>query len=155
MKSEMDTMTILEIQSIIKDFEASTLMTLELELDNFKLRLSKNKNEAIIVKEDKKDNQTTYSNPTPALAKQQINQTVVKSPLVGTFYASSTPTGKPFVEVGQHVKKGQVVCIIEAMKIMNEITSPFSGVVKEVFVHNGDVVGFDHSLIRVGDENEK
>lgn len=150
----MDTMTILEIQSIIKDFEASTLMTLELEMDDFKLRLSKNKNDAVIIKEDKKDTSSTHSGQS-AKSKELSNQTIVRSPLVGTFYASSTPTGKPFVEVGQHVKKGQVVCIIEAMKIMNEITSPFSGVVKEVFVHNGDVVGFDHNLIRVGDENEK
>jgi acetyl-CoA carboxylase biotin carboxyl carrier protein len=155
MKSEMDTMTILEIQSIIKDFETSSLMTLELEMDGFKLRLSKNKNEAIIINEEKKDNQSTHSAQTLTSTKQQNNHTIVKSPLVGTFYASSTPTGKPFVEVGQHIKKGQVVCIIEAMKIMNEITSPFSGVVKEVFVHNGDVVGFDHNLIRVGEEHEK
>ena len=151
----MDTMTILEIQSIIKDFEASTLMTLELEMDGFKLKLSKNKNEPILIREEKKDNQNTHNTQTLTTSKQQDNQTIVKSPLVGTFYASSTPTGKPFVEVGQHIKKGQVVCIIEAMKIMNEITSPFSGVVKEVFVHNGDVVGFDHSLIRVGEEHEK
>lgn len=151
----MDTMTIIEIQSIIKDFEASTLMTLELEMDDFKLRLSKNKNEAIFIKEDKKENQTHQSSQTITSTNQQTNHTIIKSPLVGTFYASGTPTGKPFVEVGQQIKKGQVVCIIEAMKIMNEITSPFSGVVKEVFVHNGDVVGFDHNLIRVGGENEK
>jgi len=80
---------------------------------------------------------------------------MIKSPLVGTFYASSTPNGKPFVDVGQHVKKGQVVCIIEAMKIMNEITSPYTGVIKEVFVRNGDVVGFDHALMRVGEDHEK
>jgi acetyl/propionyl-CoA carboxylase alpha subunit len=68
---------------------------------------------------------------------------------------SSTPTGKPFVEVGQHVKKGQVVCIIEAMKIMNEITSPYDGIVKEVFVHNGEVVGYNHTIMRVGDASMK
>jgi len=130
-------------------------MTLELEMDDFKLRLSKNKNEAIVIKEDKKENQTHQPSQTISSTNQQTNHTIIKSPLVGTFYASGTPTGKPFVEVGQQIKKGQVVCIIEAMKIMNEITSPFTGVVKEVFVHNGDVVGFDHNLMRVGGENEK
>ncbi len=145
----MDNMTIKEIQGIIKDFETSTLMTLELEMDGFKLKLSKNKNDEVIVKEDNKEQQQTQTIET------KLNHTTIKSPLVGTFYASSTPNGKPYIEVGQRVKKGQVVCIIEAMKIMNEITSPFNGVVKEIYVHNGDVVGFDHNLIRVGDPNEK
>ena len=144
-------MTIKEIQGIIKDFEGSTVMTLELEMDGFKLKLSKNKNDEVIIKEEYKTKEQTQTQKID----NQSNHTLIKSPLVGTFYAASTPKGKPFVEVGQQIKKGQVVCIIEAMKIMNEITSPFNGVVKEIFVHNGDVVGFDHNLIRVGDPNEK
>ncbi|PKK99140.1 MAG: acetyl-CoA carboxylase biotin carboxyl carrier protein [Tenericutes bacterium HGW-Tenericutes-2] len=150
-------MTIKEIQSIIKDFESSSLMSLELEMDTFKLRLSKNKTNEVIVKEDQKEDnkpQQTHASTTPKVELNN-NHTMIKSPLVGTFYAASTPTGKPFVEVGSHVKKGQVVCIIEAMKIMNEITSPYEGIVKEVFVRNGDVVGFNHGLIRIGDANEK
>ena len=150
-------MTIKEIQSIIKDFESSSLMTLELEMDDFKLKLSKNKTTEIIEKEEIKPTPTTTQKETEN--KPQVTQThvhnMIKSPLVGTFYASSTPSGKPFVEVGQQVKKGQVVCIIEAMKIMNEITSPYTGIVKEVFVRNGDVVGFDHALMRVGEDHEK
>jgi acetyl-CoA carboxylase biotin carboxyl carrier protein len=149
-------MTIKEIQSIIKDFESSSLMSLELEMDTFKLRLSKNKTNEVIVKEDhKEDTKPQQSHATTAQKAEINNHTMIKSPLVGTFYAASTPTGKPFVEVGSHVKKGQVVCIIEAMKIMNEITSPYEGTVKEVFVRNGDVVGFNHGLIRIGDANEK
>jgi len=148
-------MTIREIQSIIKDFESSSLMSLELEMDNFKLRLSKNKTDQVVVKEDHKEEskkETSYKD-TPII--QQSHHQIIKSPLVGTFYASSTPTGKPFVEVGQHVKKGQVVCIIEAMKIMNEITSPYDGVIKEIYVRNADVIGFNHNLMRVGDPHEK
>ncbi|MDX9691522.1 MAG: acetyl-CoA carboxylase biotin carboxyl carrier protein [Acholeplasmataceae bacterium] len=149
-------MTIKEIQSIIKDFESSSLMTLELEMEDFKLKLSKNKTNEIIEKEEVKPVTTTQKETEQSHKNTQVNlQNTIKSPLVGTFYASSTPTGKPFVEVGQHVKKGQVVCIIEAMKIMNEITSPYSGVVKEVFVRNGEVVGFDHVLMRVGEDHEK
>ena len=149
-------MTIKEIQGIIKDFESSSLMTLELEMDEFKLKLSKNKTEQVVVKEDRKEDTKRADSGTTQQPPQQLShQNLIKSPLVGTFYASSTPTGKPFVDVGQHVKKGQVVCIIEAMKIMNEITSPYDGTVKEVFVRNGEVVGFNHTIMRVGDANEK
>lgn len=150
-------MTIKEIQSIIKDFESSSLMSLELEMDTFKLRLSKNKTNEVIVKEDQKEEVKSQQSHATTVPKTELNNnhTIIKSPLVGTFYAASTPTGKPFVEVGSHVKKGQVVCIIEAMKIMNEITSPYEGIVKEIFVRNGDVVGFNHTLIRIGDANEK
>ena len=147
----MDTMTIKEIQGIIKDFESSSLMTLELEMEGFKLKLSKNKTDEVTIKEEYNNQQQTQTQKID----NKLNHTLIKSPLVGTFYAASTPKGKPFVEVGQQVKKGQVVCIIEAMKIMNEITSPFNGVIKEIFAHSGDVVGFDHNLMRVGDPNEK
>jgi len=148
-------MTIKEIQSIIKDFESSSLMSLELEMDNFKIKLSKNKVSEVLVKEENKDEvklETSSKNQQPI---NISDQKIIKSPLVGTFYQSSTPTGKPFVEVGQKVKKGQVVCIIEAMKIMNEITSPYDGIVKDVLVRNGDVVGYNQSIIRVGEPNEK
>ena len=128
-------------------------MTLELEMEGFKLRLSKNKNQevsqTVIPKEDTNVIQTTQK---PIQLNQQ---TTIKSPLVGTFYASSTPNGKPFVEVGSSVKKGQVVCIIEAMKIMNEITSPYDGVINEIFAKNGDVIGFNQIIMRVGDSHEK
>ena len=149
-------MTIKEIQSIIKDFESSSLMTLELEMEDFKLKLSKNKTNETYEKEEIKQ-VTTAPKQTENLQTNSNTHVhnVVKSPLVGTFYAASTPNGKPFVEVGQHVKKGQVVCIIEAMKIMNEITSPYAGVIKEIYVHNGEVVGFDHQLMRIGDSHEK
>ena len=147
----MDTMTIKEIQGIIKDFESSSLMTLELEMEGFKLKLSKNKTDEVTIKEEYNNQQQTQTQKID----NKLNHTLIKSPLVGTFYAASSPKGKPFVEVGQQVKKGQVVCIIEAMKIMNEITSPFNGVIKEIFAHSGDVVGFDHNLMRVGDPNEK
>jgi len=133
-------------------------MTLELEMDGFKLRLSKNKTAEIqqaTTQSNKEEIQTTNQIQTTQKPIQLNPQNVIKSPLVGTFYAASTPNGKPFVEVGSHVKKGQVVCIIEAMKIMNEITSPYDGVIKEIHAKNGDVIGFNHVLMRVGDANEK
>lgn len=74
----------------------------------------------------------------------------VKSPLVGTFYAAPAPDKAPFVSVGQSVSKGDVLMIIESMKVMNEVTSEFDGVVKEILVHNGDVVEYDQTLMIIG-----
>lgn len=149
-------MTIKEIQSIIKDFESSSLMSLELEMEDFKLKLSKQKSEVVTVKETSEPVKVIENQkPNVEQAKDNQTQKIIKSPLVGTYYASATPNGKPYVEVGQRVKKGQVVCIIEAMKIMNEITSPYDGVVKEILVHNSEVVGFNHHIMRIGDANEK
>ncbi|MFW8591140.1 acetyl-CoA carboxylase biotin carboxyl carrier protein [Glaciecola sp. 2405UD65-10] len=71
---------------------------------------------------------------------------VVKSPMVGTFYRSSSPEAKPFVEVGQKVRVGDTLCIIEAMKMMNQIESDASGVVREIIVANQDAVEFDQPL---------
>ena len=73
----------------------------------------------------------------------------VTSPMVGTFYKSPSPDAKPFVEVGQTVSKGDVVCIIEAMKLMNEIESEFSGKVVEICVENGQPVEFGQVLMYI------
>jgi acetyl-CoA carboxylase biotin carboxyl carrier protein len=74
------------------------------------------------------------------------SENTITSPLVGTFYASSSPKSKPYVEVGSKVKKGDVLCLIEAMKIMNEITAPHDGTLVKVHVMNGQVVGIDDAL---------
>lgn len=71
---------------------------------------------------------------------------VVKSPMVGTFYRASGPNAKPFVEVGQQVKEGQAICIIEAMKIMNEIDADKAGTVTKILVENGQPVEFGQPL---------
>lgn len=71
---------------------------------------------------------------------------IVKSPMVGTFYRSSAPGNPAFVEVGATVKEGQTLCIIEAMKLLNEIESEFSGVVKQILVENGQPVEFGQPL---------
>lgn len=72
--------------------------------------------------------------------------TTVRAPIVGTFYAASSPDAPPFVQVGDTVKKGDVLCIIEAMKLMNEIESDVSGTVKEVLVENATAVEYDQPL---------
>jgi len=81
------------------------------------------------------------TNDTPA-----TSGTVVTSPMVGTFYRSSSPESKAFVEVGQSVKKGDVLCIVEAMKMMNQIESEVEGVVKEILVGNQEAIEFDQPL---------
>lgn len=74
----------------------------------------------------------------------------LKSPIVGTFYASSSPDSPPFVSIGQFVKKGDVVCVIEAMKMFNEIQSDFDGVVKDICVKNGDTLEFGQCIMIIG-----
>ncbi len=84
--------------------------------------------------------------PVPAPAPQPEGH-MVKSPMVGTFYRSSSPGAKPFVEVGDTVQAGDTLCIIEAMKLMNEIESDQSGVVKQILAENGQPVEFGQPLV--------
>ena len=82
-------------------------------------------------------------------AAPQKEGTLVLSPTVGVFYASPSPDARPFVEVGDQVKKGDTLCIIEAMKLMNEIPSEVDGTVAEICVSNGQVVEFNQPLFRI------
>ena len=75
---------------------------------------------------------------------------VVKSPMVGTFYRSASPGSKPFVDVGQNVNSGDTLCIIEAMKLLNEIDSDQAGVIKAILVENGQPVEFGQPLFVIG-----
>ncbi|MFZ5536588.1 MAG: acetyl-CoA carboxylase biotin carboxyl carrier protein [Pseudomonadota bacterium] len=83
----------------------------------------------------------------PAKAEEGLSGHVIKSPMVGTFYRAASPDAKPFVEVGQHVKAGDTVCIIEAMKMFNQIEADKSGVVKAILCENGQPVEFDQPLV--------
>ncbi len=80
-------------------------------------------------------------------AKAVPSGNVVKAPIVGTFYAASAPDKPPFVTVGQQVRKGDVLMIIESMKLMNEIQSDYDGTVAEIFVQNGDSVEYDQPIM--------
>ncbi|NMZ68443.1 acetyl-CoA carboxylase biotin carboxyl carrier protein [Pseudomonas peli] len=83
----------------------------------------------------------------PAAAK--LNGTVVRSPMVGTFYRASGPTSANFVEVGQSVKKGDILCIVEAMKMMNHIEAETSGVIESILGENGQPVEYDQPLFTI------
>ena len=92
--------------------------------------------------------------PAPAPAAEETNVDFnrtreIKSPMVGVFYAAPSPDAKPFVEVGSKVKKGDIVCIVEAMKLMNEISAEFDGEVVDICVHNGDVVEYGQTLFKL------
>lgn len=77
------------------------------------------------------------------------NYSSIKAPMVGVFYAAASPDSSPFVTVGQRVEKGDVVCIIEAMKLMNEITAEQSGVIAEICVNNEDIVEYGQDLFKI------
>ena len=87
--------------------------------------------------------------PTPADADAALELAVVKSPIVGTFYRSPEPGAASFVEIGQRVKKDQVLCIIEAMKLMNEITSEYDGEIVSAYVENGKPVQYGERLFAI------
>ena len=89
------------------------------------------------------------SAPAPE-AEAGLEGRVIKAPMVGTFYRSASPDAKPFVEVGQTVKEGETVCIIEAMKLMNEIESDAAGAIKAILVENGQPVEYGQPLFILG-----
>lgn len=84
-----------------------------------------------------------------APAAPKFNGKVVGSPMVGTFYRAASPTSANFVEVGQTVKKGDILCIVEAMKMMNHIEAETSGVIEQILVENGQPVEFDQPLFTI------
>jgi acetyl-CoA carboxylase biotin carboxyl carrier protein len=92
---------------------------------------------------------TTHSGPPSEAAPDELELAVVKSPIVGTFYRSPEPGAPSFVEVGQRVKKDQVLCIIEAMKLMNEITSEYEGEIVSIYVENGKPVQYGERLFAI------
>jgi len=90
------------------------------------------------------------SAPDSGEAPTSLEGHIVKSPMVGTFYRSGSPGAKPLVEVGDTVKAGQAICIIEAMKLMNEIEADKDGVIKAIMVENGQPVEYGESLMMIG-----
>lgn len=89
---------------------------------------------------------TAAGEPAPAPSEGHV----LKSPMVGTFYRAPTPGAKAFVEVGQTVSEGDTVCIVEAMKLLNEIEADRSGVIKAILVENGQPVEYGHALMVIG-----
>jgi len=95
----------------------------------------------------KKSNSIKFSNKEKQVSDIYSSINIIKSPMVGTFYRSSSPTAKPFIEVGSFIKIGQTIGIIEAMKTMNHIESDKSGIIKSILIEDSSPVEFDQPLI--------
>ena len=153
-------MDISNVKELIKAVSESDLTSFQYNEGNVSIALGKNDHEETVT--DLMSSKTTNSFETTekveAVAPEaesgvaENNDTsgnLVKTPLVGTIYLAPGEKEEPFVKVGDTVKKGQVVAIVEAMKLMNEIESEYDGVVKEVLVGNGEVVEYGQPLFRV------
>lgn len=144
-----------KIKQLMEDMGNSKLTSIDIDFPDG-TKISMKKEEQQIVKTVEKVVDTSYSNSQENKVESlNINEdnlpkaqdgNVVKSPMVGTFYLKPSPTSKPYVEVGQRVKKGDVLCIIEAMKLMNEIESEFDGEVKEILVKDEEAVEYGKPL---------
>ena len=151
-----------DIKKLIDDMGNSNLDSLEIEFpEGIKISMTKNTGKKVVIA-PREPNIIEGSAPMtpPALRedrgtalvdvkKEDENYKIVKSPMVGTFYASSAPDKDPFVKVGDKVHKGQVLCIIEAMKLMNEIESEFDGEIVEICVNNEDIVEYGKPLFKI------
>ena len=137
-------MELKKLKEYIKFMEDNNLCELEIEEQGKRIRLKKNF-----------DSQPTIiSSALAAPKKEEViekksNTIEIKSPMVGTFYTAPSPGAKPFIEIGDTVKPGDVICIIEAMKLMNEIKAETSGKVVQIPAENGQPVEFGQTLLQI------
>lgn len=140
-------MNLEEIEKLMKMLENSTLASLEVEENGLRIRLDKNSPMHEVVK----TNEAIVSSKKVEKVEEKTLGHEITAPLVGTFHQAPYKDAKPFVALGQKVKKGQKLCIIEAMKVMNEITSPYDGTILEILAKENDVVEFGKPLFLIGD----
>lgn len=148
------------IKKLIRLIEGSTLAEIEIEEENFKIKLSKKFDSPHIVSHHAP---LAHVSPPAVSSQTNENETVslkdkpeakgkyheIKSPIVGTFYCSPAPDSDPFVKTGDIVSTGTVLCIIEAMKLMNEIESDVSGKIVKILVENGQPVEYNQPLFHI------
>ena len=146
-------MDIKEIKQIIDLMKRSDLTDFEIEEKDLKLRISRNpRNEGIPVASMPMIQQAAsvpMAAPEPVTAQEDAHVKIIQSPMVGTFYRSPSPESAAFVDLNTTVKADTVVCIIEAMKVMNEIQAEIQGTVIEVLVENGQAIEFGQPLFKV------
>ena len=129
-----------EYAEFIENFQKSSLTRLTIEEENFKISMEKEIGTAMAKPEQACTEEEQEDNCADNLCR-------IKAPLVGVFYAAPSPEAPPFVKIGQQVDVGQVLCIIEAMKMMNQIEADKSGTVKAILVESGQPVEFDEPLV--------
>jgi acetyl-CoA carboxylase biotin carboxyl carrier protein len=152
----LDPKDLKEIKAIIDLMKKHDLSVFEIEKDGFRLKLQKEPSvqsgaaaPPAVAGPPKAASTSPETAPPAPKAIETVQLKEIVSPMVGTFYRSSSPDGAPFVDVGKSVTEDTVVCIIEAMKVMNEIKAETSGVIAEVAVENGKPVQFGQVLFRV------
>ena len=144
-----------QIKQLMEDMGNSKLTEIDLDFkDGTKVRMKKDSNqEKIVVNQSNENNVSSLNTIIPQNDVNEETQkekgNIIKSPMVGTFYIKPSPTSDPYVQVGKDVKQGDVLCIIEAMKLMNEIESEFSGKVTEILVKDGEPVEYGTPLFRI------
>jgi acetyl-CoA carboxylase biotin carboxyl carrier protein len=153
-----------QIKQIIELMKRSELTEFAVEEEGFKLKIRRGTNGLPVVSTSRGSNPPfSFSDApapaaaapapapaaAPAAAKDEAGVTYIKSPMVGTFYRAGSPESKPFADIGAKVVENSVVCIIEAMKIMNEIQAETKGTVVEVLVENGQPVEYGQKLFKV------
>ena len=141
-----------QIKNIINDMSASSLNSLNIEFpDGVKINITKdNNNNSVsnsILKNEMINQNNVVLNSNEDINVEDVN--IVTSPMVGTFYLKPAPDKDDFVKVGDTVKKGQVLCIIEAMKLMNEIESEYDGQIVEICQKNEDMVDYGKPLFKI------
>ncbi|MAZ86991.1 MAG: acetyl-CoA carboxylase, biotin carboxyl carrier protein [Cellvibrionaceae bacterium] len=151
-------MDIRKIKKLIELLEESDIGELEIKEGEESVRISRGHANAVAVPQMMAAAPAPAAAPVPAAApapaaeeKKEAVLTghIIKSPMVGTFYSAPSPGSPAFVEVGQHVKPGDVICIVEAMKMMNQIEADKAGVVEAILVEDGEPVEFDQPLITI------
>mgnify|MGYP003292692637 CR=1 FL=1 len=148
-----------KIKQLINDMGNSKLTSVDIEFpDGIKIKMEK-KNEVQVItsQEIVPENQTitntqvipTTNTTITSNTENEMLGEIVKSPMIGTFYSKPSPTSNPYVEIGTEVKKGDVLCIIEAMKLMNEIEAEVSGKIAEILVKDGETVDYGKPLFKI------
>jgi acetyl-CoA carboxylase biotin carboxyl carrier protein len=141
-----------DIKAVIDLMKKNDLSVFEMEKDGFRLKLQKGAGEQTVFTQAASAPAATpgaASTPAPAAAPEKSAFKDIVSPMVGTFYRAGSPEAAPFADVGKEVSEETVVCIIEAMKVMNEIKAETKGVIAEIVAENGKPVQFGQVLFRV------
>lgn len=145
-------MNLREIKDLIALMNDNDLTEIEVETDGAKIKLKKGQDN-VVVQEAPRAAAPQYAPqaaaPAPAAPAPTAPGLTIKSPMVGTFYSAPAPDADPYLKVGQKVEIGQVICIVEAMKLMNEIKSEIKGTVTEVHVQNGSPIEFGQVLYTI------
>lgn len=142
-----------KIKQLIEEMGNSKLTAVDIEFpDGTKISMKKDKMQEKIIQSTSIVENDTIENQIKE-DKNEKKGNIIKSPMVGTFYLKPSPTAEPYIEIGKEIKKGDVLCIIEAMKLMNEIESEYTGKVTEILVKDGETVEYGTPLFRIEGEN--